>query len=75
MWATVAVWLGSALLVFGALALLRAARPQRRSSFRWKAALVLAGIAAGVPAFVFQQWNRPAVDVPAGINASVQPPR
>ena len=75
MWITAGVWLGSALLVFGGLALVRALRPHRRNSFRWKAAIVLSVIAGGAPAFVFQQWNRPAVDVPAGINASVQPPR
>lgn len=75
MWTTAAVWLGSAAIVFGVLAAVRAARGGRRRSFRWKAAIILAGIAGAAPALVFDLWNHARVDVPPGINASIPLPR
>lgn len=75
MWTTAAVWFVSAATFFGVLAAVRASRGGRRTSFRWKAAIVLAVIAGVAPAFVFELWNHQEVEVPANINASIPLPR
>ncbi len=75
MWTTAAVWFLSAAIVFGVLAVVRAVRGGRGTSFRWKAAVILAGIAGAAPALVLDLWNHAAVDVLPGINASMPLPR
>lgn len=73
MWTTTGIWLASAVLVFAVLAVAGARRPRSNVPFNWKTAIVLAAIAGGAPAFLYQQWGRAPVDVPAGINTGLPP--
>jgi hypothetical protein len=64
------VWLGTFVIVFGALVLGRESRLHRRlrlTDLDWKAVVVFAAIVALIPAFSYEPLTRQSVAIPEGI--------
>ena len=64
------VWLGTFVVVFGGLVLGRGSRLHRRfrlADLDWKAVIVFAGIAALIPAFLYEPLTRDEIAVPQGV--------
>ena len=64
------VWVGTFVVVFGALVLGRGSRLHRRlriGDLDWKAVIVFAAIAALIPAFFYEPLTRDQIAVPEGV--------
>ena len=76
--AAITIWLACATVAFAGFLFMRRSRLHRRlrlSDLDWKAGVVLAAIVGAVPAFVFDQVNHRAVEVPPDVTTTATIPR